>query len=171
MKRLTKQFVFFTVDSVLANISHKLLIFCQLLLIGFHEIDECTVRRQADSPGREKQVIRRSSPQSLPETGDLTFHPQKAWGFLSTRSLPLSSFDLKALCAGFSPSWIARHLRTPEARGHSEGEGGRCFWDWIDDRFSTKPSLRKPSGTTQRMMLLGKELRGLIQRCTQSRSF
>ena len=35
--------------------------------------------------------------------------------------------------------------------------------------FLTKLSLRKPSGITQRMMLLGKELRGLIQRCTQSR--
>ena len=46
-----------SVVSVLANISHKLLIFCWLL-IGFHAIDECTVSRlQADSPGRDKQVM------------------------------------------------------------------------------------------------------------------
>ena len=114
-----------SVVSVLANISHKLLIFCWLL-IGFHAIDECTVSRlQADSPGREKQVIRRSSPQSSTIKPPVSASkrrfilPQRAWGFLSTRSV---------LMILWSQSILRRFLTILDCSTPQNSWGQRLFW-------------------------------------------
>ena len=81
------------------------------------------------APGETSKLWGRSSPQSLPARGDLSFHKEHEAS--CQQGLFLWSYDLRAFCAGFWPSWIARHLRTPEARGYSEGEGGHCFGNYL----------------------------------------